>query len=263
MRLFEPVVLVRRLQQPDGQLTRLVTGHDHVIKPGPAVKRDPSCDVSEILHAVDAHADSVCVVLRPVDRPYVRDAQDRVEGEYDSIKLQRLLEEAVLNGDEPRAHAIVENAIDSGDSDTVEAFQRAYPALAEATARLWDVATHSMTTTDVTMAWRLAALKPPALQSLADYEIAAAASGQTNAWQLECGLGLAAPDHPASRAVAVPRARRGPNHEEATEPKCRPTDDPAPNATAPTTTPHPASTSSPHASGRPTTTSRPTTARHD
>jgi hypothetical protein len=117
----------------------------------------------------------------------LRDAQDRVEGEYDSIKLQRLLDKAVLNGDEPRAHAIVANAIDSGDSDTVEAFQRAYPALAEATARLWDVATHATTTTDVTMAWRLAALKPPALQSLADYEIAAAASGRTNAGSWNVG----------------------------------------------------------------------------
>jgi hypothetical protein len=81
----------------------------------------------------------------------LRDAQDRIEGEYDSIKLQRLLDKAVLNGDDLRSHAIVEAAVESGDSDTVEAFQRAYPALAEATARLWDVATHGTTTMDVTM----------------------------------------------------------------------------------------------------------------
>jgi hypothetical protein len=109
----------------------------------------------------------------------LRDAQDRIEGEYDSVKLQRLLDKATLNGDAIRAHAIVEAAVESGDSDTVEAFQRPYPDLAEATARLWNSATRGTTTVDVVTAWRLAALKPPALTSLQDYEIAAAAAGQT------------------------------------------------------------------------------------
>jgi len=108
----------------------------------------------------------------------LRDAQDRIEGEYDSIVLQRLLDKAVLNGDEVRAHAIVENAIESGDQETVEAFQAAYPALAEVTARLWSAATHRQTTADIATAWRLAALKPAALASLMDYEIASLAAGR-------------------------------------------------------------------------------------
>jgi hypothetical protein len=110
----------------------------------------------------------------------LRDAQDRIEGEYDTIKLQRLLDKAVLNGDDIRSHAIVEAAVESGDSDTVEAFQNAYPALAEATARLWNVATHGTTTVDVVTRWRVGALKPGPLGSLQDHEIQAAAAGQTS-----------------------------------------------------------------------------------
>jgi len=94
--------------------------------------------------------------------------------------LQRLLDKAVLNGDAIRSHAIVQAAVENGDSDTVEAFQRAYPDLAEATARLWNAATHGTSTVDVMMVWRLGALKPAALASRMDYEIAALAAGQTN-----------------------------------------------------------------------------------
>ena len=83
-----------------------------------------------------------------------------------------------LNGDEVRAHAIVENAVEAGDQETVEAFQAAYPALAEATARLWNAATHRQTTADIATAWRLSALKPAALASRMDYEIAALAAGR-------------------------------------------------------------------------------------
>ena len=57
----------------------------------------------------------------------LRDAQDRIEGEYDSIKLQRLLDKAVLNGDDIRAHAIVESAVTNGDADTVTAFKKRLP----------------------------------------------------------------------------------------------------------------------------------------
>jgi hypothetical protein len=53
--------------------------------------------------------------------------------------------------------------------------------LAEATARLWNIATKGITTADLTMGWRLNSLKPGPLKSLQDYEIAAAAAGQTNA----------------------------------------------------------------------------------
>jgi hypothetical protein len=117
----------------------------------------------------------------------LRDAQDRIEGEHDSIKLQRLLDKAVLNGDDIRSHAIVESALTNGDADTVTAFKSAYPALAEATDRLWNVATHGTTTVDVAMVWRLGALKPPALASKMDYEIASIAAGQTSAGSWNVG----------------------------------------------------------------------------
>jgi hypothetical protein len=111
----------------------------------------------------------------------LRDAQDRIEGEYDPIKLQRLLDKAVLNGDAIRAHAIVESAVNNRDYDTVGAFQKAYPALAEATARLWSTAVHAITSVDIVTSWRLGGLKPAALGSLQDYEIAAAAAGNASA----------------------------------------------------------------------------------
>ena len=119
----------------------------------------------------------------------LRDAQDRIEGEYDSIKLQRLLDKAVLNGDDIRAHAIVESAVTNGDADTVAAFKSAYPDLADAVDRLWNVAAHGITTLDVAMSWRLGALKPAPLQPLQDYEIAAAAAGQTGVgtWNVRTG----------------------------------------------------------------------------
>lgn len=117
----------------------------------------------------------------------LRDAQDRIEGEYDSIRLQRLLDKAVLNGDEIRAHAIVESAVLNHDADTVVAFKSAYPALADATDRLWNTATHGTTTVAIVTGMRLGALKPAALSRLMDYEIAAAASGQTNAGSWNAG----------------------------------------------------------------------------
>ena len=117
----------------------------------------------------------------------LRDAQDRIEGEHDSIKLQRLLDKAVLNGDEIRAHAIVESAVLNHDADTVTAFKSAYPALTDATARLWNTATHGTTTVAIVTGMRLGALQPAALSRLTDYEIAAAASGQTNAGSWNAG----------------------------------------------------------------------------
>ena len=111
----------------------------------------------------------------------LRDAQDRIEGEYDSITLQRMLAQATRVGDDIRSHAIVQAAVESGDSDTVTAFQNAYPDLAEAVDRLWNTATHGTTAIDIATSWRLAALKPPALKPLQDYEIAAAAAGLTSA----------------------------------------------------------------------------------
>jgi hypothetical protein len=110
-----------------------------------------------------------------------RDAGERVATEHDSIKLQRLLDQAALNGDDVLAHAIVESAVQSGDSDTVNAFMAAYPALADAVQRLWVCATHKMSGADITTAWRVAALKPANLKPLQDYEVVAAALGNVAA----------------------------------------------------------------------------------
>jgi hypothetical protein len=109
-----------------------------------------------------------------------RDAGDRVAGITDSTQLRRLLDTAVRTGDEVLAHAIVEVAIGFSDTDTVDAFIAAYPDLADATQRLWDADHRKMSTVDLTAAWRVAALKPAALGSLQNYEIAAAAAGQAN-----------------------------------------------------------------------------------
>jgi leucyl aminopeptidase (aminopeptidase T) len=46
------------------------------------------------------------------------------------------------------ARAIAESAVLNGDADTVAAFKNAYPALADASDRLWSVATHGITTAD-------------------------------------------------------------------------------------------------------------------
>jgi hypothetical protein len=116
-----------------------------------------------------------------------RDAGERIADENDSIKLQRLLDDAILNGDNVFARAIAQKAVTNRDADTVTAFQAAYPDLANATERLWNTATHGTTTVDVAMGWRLGALKPAPLQPLMDYEIAAAAAGQTNAGALNVG----------------------------------------------------------------------------
>src|SRR5690349_6019705 len=87
----------------------------------------------------------------------------------------------VLGGDDVLAHAIVQKAITNRDSDTVAAFQNAYPDLAEATVRLWNSATTRPGTSDLIAAMYLGSLKPAALASLQDYEIAAAAAGTTTA----------------------------------------------------------------------------------
>lgn len=110
----------------------------------------------------------------------MRDARERIAEENDSIRLQRLLDDAALGGDDIISHAIVQKAVTNRDDATVTRFQELYPDLVEATARLWNVATRGTTAVDIATVWRLGALKPPALQPLMDYEIAAAAAGQTN-----------------------------------------------------------------------------------
>lgn len=106
-----------------------------------------------------------------------RDAGERVAQVNDPTALQRLLDQAVRVSDVPFAHAVVEQAILICDADTVTAFTAAFPALADAVDRLWANATRKIATVDITMGWQLASLKPAALDSLMDYEIAAAAAG--------------------------------------------------------------------------------------
>jgi hypothetical protein len=96
-------------------------------------------------------------------------------------RLGDLLADAVRNGDTVLAHAVAEAAIKSGDAETTQDFAEAYPALSDAVQRLWNAEHRRMTTSDITTAWRVAALKPSAIGSLQDYEIQAAAAGQTGA----------------------------------------------------------------------------------
>jgi hypothetical protein len=94
-------------------------------------------------------------------------------------QLSDLLTNAIRNGDDVLAHAIAEAAIKNGDVDTANAFAAAYPNLSAAVERLWSAEHRSITTIDVTVAWRVAALKPSALGAMQDFEIQAAAAGQT------------------------------------------------------------------------------------
>ena len=110
-----------------------------------------------------------------------RDAGDRVAQITDRGQLQALLATAVRNGDVVLSHAIAEAAITGGDADTTDMFSDAYPVLAPAVQRLWYSQQRAMTGADMVSAWRIAALKPGPLKPLADYEIAAAAAGNTNA----------------------------------------------------------------------------------
>jgi hypothetical protein len=109
-----------------------------------------------------------------------RDAGDRIADISDSTQMQRLLDQAVRNGDDVLAHAIVEKAITTGtgDSAVTESFMSAYPDLSDAVQRLWTAQHHSLNSLDITTAWQVAALKPAALKSRLDYEIQTIAAGQ-------------------------------------------------------------------------------------
>jgi hypothetical protein len=108
-----------------------------------------------------------------------RDAADRIANVTDPAGRQNLLAQAVRNGDTTLARAIAQAAVESSDLDTVNQFAEAFPNLNDATERLWNAQHRKATRTDVVTAMRLGALRPRALQSLQDYEIAAAAAGQT------------------------------------------------------------------------------------
>ena len=105
-----------------------------------------------------------------------RDANDRVAEITDNVQRADLLASAARSGDEVLAHAVAESAIKSGDTDTTNAFSAAFPALSDAVERLWTAEHRKMTGVDITVAWRVAALRPAPLGSLQDYEIEAAAS---------------------------------------------------------------------------------------
>jgi hypothetical protein len=111
-----------------------------------------------------------------------RDATERVEQVNDSVDLQRLLSSAVTHGDDVLSHAIAEAAVTNRDAATAAAFQNAYPALADAYERIWDI-----TTPTNSSPWgnqqlqRLWALKPAPMQRRMGYEIEQLAAGKTSA----------------------------------------------------------------------------------
>jgi hypothetical protein len=108
-----------------------------------------------------------------------RDAADRVADVTDPTQRQALLASAVRNGDNTLARALVQAAVESGDLDTVNAFTEAFPELNDAVERLWIAQHRKSTAVDLTAAFRLAALKPVALGAMQNFEIQAAAAGQT------------------------------------------------------------------------------------
>ena len=116
-----------------------------------------------------------------------RDAGDRVADITDPARLPALLEQAVRTGDDVLAHAIAEAAIKGGDEATADQFAAAYPNLSDAVDRLWSAEHRKMTGQDIAVAWRVSALKPRALASKMDYEIASIAAGQTSAGSWNVG----------------------------------------------------------------------------
>jgi hypothetical protein len=110
-----------------------------------------------------------------------RDADERIEGVTDPAQRQALLAQATRNGDPTLARAIVQAAFEFNDVDTVNAFIAAYPNLNDAVERLWTAQNRKTVGVDLAVGFRLAALKPRAIGSMMDYEIALIASGQTSA----------------------------------------------------------------------------------
>ena len=132
-------------------------------------------DAAEVFGTAGLKGDAATLVIAR------RDAGERAAGENDSIKLQRLLAQAAIIGDDTLSRAVVEKAVSLQDFSTVQEFQAAYPALADATSRLWNAATKGITSQDLVTGMRLAALKPAPLQRLMDYEIETAAAGSASA----------------------------------------------------------------------------------
>jgi hypothetical protein len=112
-----------------------------------------------------------------------RDASDRVADITDSVALQRLLERATRNGDEPLARAVADQALTLNDADTLNALTETRPELADAVARLWNAQQRKSPTLDTKTQWWLASLKPALLSNLQPYEIEAAAAGKANVGQ--------------------------------------------------------------------------------
>ena len=130
----------------------------------------------------------------------LRDAEERIKDVNDSIELRRRIDSAVLTDDPTYARAIVARAFAIQDADTVNAFAAAYPASAAATKRLWNAATTGVTAQGIGMVWRLGTIKPPALASKIDYEIASIAGARQAS---ERGMPAAEPpDHPGSRVAS-------------------------------------------------------------
>ncbi|WP_396929179.1 hypothetical protein [Mycolicibacterium sp.] len=115
-----------------------------------------------------------------------RDAGDRVAN-TDPARLCELLATAARNGDDVLAHAILEVGVATGLADVVDDFKEAYPSLADAVDRLWTAAHRKTNVVDITNSWRVAALKPRQLSSLQDYEIQAAAAGNTGVGRWSVG----------------------------------------------------------------------------
>jgi hypothetical protein len=148
-----------------------------------SVGRQDSDDAAHVLGVAGLSGDAASLSISR------RDASDRVTDLNDALGLQRLLAQATRIGDECLARAIAEKALSLGDADTLNAFTADRPKLAPAIERLWSAQFGKTTTLDSKVQFWLVSLKPAAISKLQDYEIEAAAAGQTSAgsWNVTTG----------------------------------------------------------------------------
>ena len=111
----------------------------------------------------------------------LRDAVERASKITDPRERQGLLADAMDNSDPVFARALVQNAVQHGDLDACNQFVNAHPTLEPPLQRLWNAARSANNPPPRNENFRLSALRPRALASLADFQIAARAAAGANA----------------------------------------------------------------------------------
>lgn len=110
-----------------------------------------------------------------------RDAVERASKITDPRERQALLTDAMDNHDPVFARALVHNAVQHGDVAACNRFVATHPTLEPPLQRLWNAAQSANNPPPRNEIFRLSALKPRPLASLADFQIAARAAAGSNA----------------------------------------------------------------------------------